>query len=276
MSSDKGRAGNSTRVTTRSFRRLKREGKKIAVLTAYDYPTAKILDSCGIDCILVGDSAGTVVAGHSSTLPITMDDMIFLTRSVTGGVERALVVGDMPFLSFQTSEAEAIKNAGRFLKEGGAQAVKLEGGSEIAPLILRMVDLGIPVMGHIGLTPQSVNKFGGHVVMGKTEKQKNYLLQSARSLQDAGCFSIVLESVLPDVAKEITESVRIPTIGIGAGPDCDGQVLVISDMIGLFEDFRPKFVRTYADVAGTIRKAVREYIDDVRDGKFPGEAESYR
>jgi 3-methyl-2-oxobutanoate hydroxymethyltransferase len=276
MSSDKGRAGNSTRVTTRSFRRLKREGKKIAVLTAYDYPTAKILDSCGIDCILVGDSAGTVVAGHSSTLPITMDDMIFLTRSVTGGVERALVVGDMPFLSFQTSEAEAIKNAGRFLKEGGAQAVKLEGGSEIAPLILRMVDLGIPVMGHIGLTPQSVNKFGGHVVMGKTEKQKNYLLQSARSLQDAGCFSIVLESVLPDVAKEITESVRIPTIGIGAGPDCDGQVLVISDMIGLFEDFRPKFVRTYADVAGTIRKAVTEYIDDVRKGKFPGEAESYR
>ena len=275
MSSDKGRAGNMTRITTRSFRRLKREGKKIAVLTAYDYPTAKILDSCGIDCILVGDSAGTVVAGHENTLPITMDDMIFLTKSVTRGVERALVVGDMPFLSFQTSAAEAIRNAGRFLKEGGAQAVKLEGGSEIAPLILRMVDLGIPVMGHIGLTPQSVNKFGGHVVMGKTEKQKNYLLQSARALQDAGCFSIVLESVLPDVAKEITESVRIPTIGIGAGPDCDGQVLVISDMIGLFEDFRPKFVRTYADVAGTIRKAVKNYIDDVRQGKFPGEAESY-
>jgi 3-methyl-2-oxobutanoate hydroxymethyltransferase len=276
MTSDKGRAGNSTRVTTRSLRRLKRDGKKIAVLTAYDYPTAKILDSCGIDCILVGDSAGTVVAGNENTLPITMDDMIFITKSVTRGVERALVVGDMPFLSFQTSEAEAIKNAGRFLKEGGAQAVKLEGGSEIAPLILRMVDLGIPVMGHIGLTPQSVNKFGGHVVMGKTEKQKNYLLQSARSLQDAGCFSIVLESVLPDVAKEITESIRIPTIGIGAGPDCDGQVLVISDMIGLFEDFRPKFVRTYADVAGTIRKAVKDYIDDVRKGKFPGEAESYR
>lgn len=276
MSSSKSRDGNSNRVTTRSFRRLKREGKKIAVLTAYDYPTAKILDSCGIDCILVGDSAGTVVAGNENTLPITMDDMIFLTKSVTRGVERALVVGDMPFLSFQISEAEAIRNAGRFLKEGGAQAVKLEGGSEIAPLILRMVDLGIPVMGHIGLTPQSVNKFGGHVVMGKTEKQKNYLLQSARSLQDAGCFSIVLESVLPEVAKEITASVRIPTIGIGAGPDCDGQVLVISDMIGLFEDFRPKFVRTYADVAEVVRKAVKEYIDDVRNGRFPGEAESYR
>jgi 3-methyl-2-oxobutanoate hydroxymethyltransferase len=182
----------------------------------------------------------------------------------------------MPFLSFQTSEVDAIKNAGRFLKEAGAQAVKLEGGSEIAPLILRMVDLGIPVMGHIGLTPQSVNKFGGYLVMGKTEKQKNYLLQSAKALQDAGCFSMVLESVLPDVAGEITESVRIPTIGIGAGPHCDGQVLVISDMLGLFEEFRPKFVRAYADLAGTIRKAATDYIDDVRNGKFPGEEESYK
>ena len=271
-----GDKGNKGSVTTRSFRRLKQDGKKIAVLTAYDFPTARILDSAGIDCILVGDSAGTVVAGHENTLPITMDEMIFLTKAVTRGVNRALVVGDMPFLSFQTSEADAIKNAGRFLKEAGARAVKLEGGSEIAPLILRMVDLGIPVMGHIGLTPQSVNKFGGYLVMGKTEKQKNYLLQSAKALQDAGCFSIVLESLVPDVAKEITESVRIPTIGIGAGPHCDGQVLVISDMIGLFEEFRPKFVRAYADLAGIIRKAVTDYIDDVRNGRFPGEEESYK
>ncbi len=276
MGNPHGEKGNKGRVTTRSFRRLKKNGKKIAVLTAYDFPTARILDSAGIDCILVGDSAGTVVAGHENTLPITMDEMIFLTKAVTRAVSRALVIADMPFMSFQTSEADAIRNAGRFLKEAGAQAVKLEGGSEIAPLILRMVDLGIPVMGHIGLTPQSVNKFGGYLVMGKTEKQKNYLLQSARALQDAGCFSMVLEAVVPDVAKEITESVRIPTIGIGAGPHCDGQVLVISDMIGLFEEFRPKFVRAYADLAGIIKKAVTDYIDDVRNGRFPGEEESYK
>lgn len=264
------------RITTRSFRKYKSDGTKITVLTAYDFPTARILDDAGIDCILVGDSAGTVVAGHPTTLPITMDQMIFLTQAVTRGVKRALVVGDMPFLSFQTSEADAIHNAGRFLKEGGAQAVKLEGGSEIAPLILKMVDFGIPVMGHIGLTPQSINKFGAHLIMGKTQRQRKYLLQSAQALQDAGCFSIVLESVMPDIAREITESVRVPTIGIGAGVHCDGQVLVISDMIGLFEEFRPKFVRAYADVAGVIRKAVTGYIDDVRNGRFPGEEETYK
>ncbi|UCE67475.1 MAG: 3-methyl-2-oxobutanoate hydroxymethyltransferase [Candidatus Zixiibacteriota bacterium] len=263
------------RVTTRSLKRFKKDGKKITMLTAYDYPTAKILDSSGIDCILIGDTAGVVVAGNENTLPVTMDEMIFLTKAVSRGVKKALLVGDMPFMSFQVSEAEAIRNAGRFLKEGAAAAVKLEGGSEIAPLILKMVDFGIPVMGHIGLTPQSINKFGAHLIFGKTEKQKNYLLQSARALQDAGCFAMVLESVLPDVAGEITESVSIPTIGIGAGPHCDGQVLVISDMIGLFEDFKPKFVRTYADVAGIIRKAVSEYIRDVEKGDFPGEKESY-
>jgi 3-methyl-2-oxobutanoate hydroxymethyltransferase len=255
---------------------MKQEGRKIAVLTAYDFPTAQILDKAGIDCILVGDSAATVVSGHKTTLPITMDEMLFLSRNVSRAVERALVVGDMPFLSFQPSEEEAIRNAGRFLKEGGAQAVKLEGGSEIAPLILRLVDFGIPVMGHIGLTPQSLNKFGGYLVMGKTERQREYLLQSARALQDAGCFSIVLEAVVPDVAREITESVRIPTIGIGAGPNCDGQVLVTPDMIGLFEEFRPKFVRVYADLANVIRKAVSNYISDVRTGQFPGDEESYK
>jgi 3-methyl-2-oxobutanoate hydroxymethyltransferase len=263
------------KITTRRLKKFKKDGKKIAMLTAYDYPTAKILDSAGIDCVLVGDTAGVVVAGNENTLPVTMDEMIFLSKAVSRGIRRALLVGDMPFMSFQISEAETIRNAGRFLKEGGAAAVKLEGGSEIAPLILKMVDFGIPVMGHIGLTPQSINKFGAHIIFGKTAKQRNYLLQSARALQDAGCFAMVLESVLPDVAAEITESVDIPTIGIGAGPRCDGQVLVISDMIGLFEDFKPKFVRTYADVAGIIRKAVADYIDDVRKGDFPGEDETY-
>jgi 3-methyl-2-oxobutanoate hydroxymethyltransferase len=268
-------SSDQPKITTRTFRRMKQEGRKIAVLTAYDYPTARIIDRAGIDCILVGDSAATVVSGHKTTLPITMDEMLFLTRNVARAVERALIVGDMPFLSFQPSEEEAIRNAGRFLKEGGAQAVKLEGGSEIAPLILRLVDFGIPVMGHIGLTPQSLNKFGGYLVMGKTERQREYLMQSARALQDAGCFAIVLEAVVPDVARQITESIKIPTIGIGAGIHCDGQVLVISDMIGLFEGFRPKFVRAYADVAGEIKKAVGEYIEDVRTGKFPGDEESY-
>jgi 3-methyl-2-oxobutanoate hydroxymethyltransferase len=265
----------SAKVTTSGFRRMKREGRKIAVLTAYDFPTAKILDKAGIDCILVGDSAGTVVAGDKNTLSITMDDMIFLCRGVARGASRALLVGDMPFMSFQPSEEVAIKNAGRFLKEGGMEAVKLEGGSEMAPLVAKMVNFGIPVMGHIGLTPQSVNKFGGYMVMGKTERQKKYLLQSAMDLQDAGCFSIVLESVIADVAEEITQSVRIPTIGIGAGPGCDGQVLVISDMLGLFEEFRPRFVRTYANLADTIRKAAASYIDDIRNGRFPDKRESY-
>ncbi len=263
------------RVTTRVFRRMKQEGKKIAVLTAYDFPTARILDRAGIDCILVGDSAGTVVAGHKNTLPITMDEMLFLSRAVARGAERALLVGDMPFMSFQPSEETAISSAGRFLKEGGMTAVKLEGGSEIAPLITKMVNFGIPVMGHIGLTPQSINKFGGYIVMGKTERQRRYLLQSAKDLQDAGCFSIVLESVVPDVSREITQSIRIPTIGIGAGPHCDGQVLVISDLLGLFEEFRPKFVRTYANLADIIRKAAVSYIDDVKEGRFPNESESY-
>ncbi len=263
------------KVTTRTIRRMKQDGRKIAVLTAYDFPTARIMDQAGIDCILVGDSAGTVVAGYKNTLPITMDEMIFLCRSVMRGVERALVVGDMPFMSFQPSEEEAIKNAGRFLKEGGVQAVKLEGGSEIAPLVTKLVNYGIPVMGHIGLTPQSLNKFGGYLVMGKTERQQNYFMRSAQDLQEAGCFAIVLESMIPDLAREITESLKIPTIGIGAGIECDGQVLVISDMIGLFEEFRPKFVRTYANMADVIRKAVSSYIDDVKQGRFPDESESY-
>ncbi len=263
------------KVNVKTLRKFKKEGRKIVVLTAYDYPTAKLLDQADVDCILVGDSAGIVFAGHDTTLPITMDQMLFLCSSVVRATQRALVIGDMPFLSYQSSIAETITNAGRFLKEAGAKAVKLEGGLEMAETVKRLVELGIPVMGHIGLTPQSVNKFGGYRVMGKTKRQREYLLISAKALQEAGAFALVLESVISEVAKEITESLRIPTIGIGAGPDCDGQVLVISDMLGLFEDFRPKFVRLYAELAPIIRNAARKFCDDVRNGNFPGKEESY-
>ena len=263
------------KVNVKTLRKYKKEKRKIVVLTAYDYPTAKVLDQAGVDCLLVGDSAATVFAGHQNTLPITMDQMIFLCASVVRAAERALVVGDLPFLSYQPSTADAITNAGRFLKEAGAKAVKLEGGIEMCETIARMVELGIPVMGHIGLTPQSINKFGGYKIMGKTPRQRKYMLDSAKALQDAGAFAMVLEAVLPDLAQEISESVRIPTIGIGAGPHCDGQVLVTSDMLGLFEEFRPKFVRLYADLAPTIRDAAKQYCDDVRSGDFPNADESY-
>lgn len=263
------------RVNVKTLRRYKKEGKKIVVLTAYDFPTAKLLDEAGVDCLLVGDSAGTVFAGHETTLPITMDQMLFLCSSVVRATKRALVIGDMPFLSYQPSIADAINNAGRFLKEAGAKAVKLEGGLEMVETIARMVELGIPVMGHIGLTPQSVNKFGGYKIMGKTPRQRKYMLESAKALQKAGAFALVLESVLPEVAKEISEAVKIPTIGIGAGIGCDGQVLVTSDMLGLFEEFRPKFVRLYAQLAPTIRDAATKFCDDVRGGNFPSKEESY-
>jgi 3-methyl-2-oxobutanoate hydroxymethyltransferase len=263
------------KVNVKTLRRFKREGRKITVLTAYDFPTARILDEAGVDCLLVGDSASTVVFGHKTTLPVTMDQMIALSAAVARASRRALIIGDMPFLSYQPSIAEAITNAGRFLKEGGAEAVKLEGGLEMVETVSRMVDLGIPVMGHIGLTPQSVNKFGGYMIMGKTDRQREYLLKSARALEEAGAFSMVLEAVVPEVAKEISAAVKIPTIGIGAGVGCDGQVLVVSDMLGLFEEFRPKFVRQYAQLAKIIREATGKYCDDVRSGNFPGPQESY-
>lgn len=266
---------NSKKVNVKTLRKYKKEGRKIVVLTAYDYPTAKILDQAGVDCLLVGDSAATVFAGHQNTLPITMDQMLFLCSAVVRATQRAMVIGDMPFLSFQPSTAEAITNAGRFLKEAGAKAVKLEGGLEMCKTIDRMVELGIPVMGHIGLTPQSVNKFGGYKVMGKTPRQQKYMLDSAQALQDAGAFAMVLEAVVPELAKEISQSVKIPTIGIGAGPDCDGQVLVVSDMLGLFEEFRPKFVRLYAELAPQIRDAATKFCEDVRNGNFPNKDESY-
>ena len=263
------------KVTVKTFSQMKASGEKIAVLTAYDFFTARILDQIGIDCILVGDSAEMVFYGSKTTLSIGMDQMIYHTRAVSSACERAMVVGDMPFLSYQTSQSEAIRNAGRFLKEGRAQGVKIEGGLEMIRIVESVVQAGIPVMGHIGLIPQSIHKFGSFAVQGKDEKSKEYLVKSAKALEEAGCFSMVLEAMPSDLAKEISQSLRIPTIGIGAGKFCDAQVLVVNDILGLFEDFRPKFVRRYAHLAEDIRKACRRYLEDVKAGNFPSEEESY-
>jgi 3-methyl-2-oxobutanoate hydroxymethyltransferase len=263
------------RITVKSFKKLKQRGEKIVILTAYDFFTARILDQIGIDAVLVGDSVNMVFYGSPNTLSITMDQMIYHTKAVSSSVKRALVLADMPFLSYQASAEEAILNAGRFLKEGGADAVKIEGGLEVADTIKRIIEAGIPVMGHIGLTPQSINRFGGYVVRGKTEEEKNYLAESARVLEEAGCFSILLESIPKGLAKEITRAAAVPTIGIGAGVDCDGQVLVVNDVLGLFEDFKPKFVRRYAELGKEIRKACKNFFDDVKSGEFPSEEETY-
>jgi 3-methyl-2-oxobutanoate hydroxymethyltransferase len=263
------------KITVKSFLKFKEKGEKIAVLTAYDFFTARILDQVGMDAVLVGDSANMVFYGSPSTLSITMDQMIYHTQAVSAAVKRALVIADMPFLSYQAGIAEAVTNAGRFLKEGNAGAVKIEGGVEMADAVKRIIEVGIPVMGHIGLTPQSINRFGGYVVRGKSEEERKYLLESARILEEVGCFSVLLESVPKTLAQEITDSLRVPTIGIGAGAGCDGQVLVVNDILGLFEDFQPKFVRRYAHLAIEIRKACQSYLNDVKSGKFPSEEESY-
>lgn len=263
------------KVTTKTFLQLKARGNKLALLTAYDWLTAKLLDECGIDGILVGDSANMVFYGQPTTLSITMDQMIYHTRAVAQAANRALVIGDMPFMSYQVETQEALRNAGRFLKEGGAQAVKVEGGKEIVPTVERLVEVGIPVMGHIGLVPQSVHRFGGYGIRGKDAKEADYLLESATLLQGAGCFSLVLEKIPADLAKRISEELRIPTIGIGAGPFCDGQILVVQDMLGLFEEFKPKFVRQYIQLAPRLKEIFHRYIDDVKKGKFPSREESY-
>jgi len=233
------------KVTVKTFLKMKQRGEKIAVLTAYDFFTAKILDEIGIDSILVGDSANMVFYGAKDTLSISMDQMVYHTQAVSKAAKRALVIGDMPFLSYQTSVSDAILNAGRFLKEGGAHGVKIEGGMEMKDTVKRLIEVGIPVMGHIGMTPQSIEKFGGYSVQGKDEKKAEYLLESAKILEEVGCFSIVLECIPRELAKKITSSLKIPTIGIGAGLDCDGQVLVVNDILGLYEEFKPKFVRRY-------------------------------
>jgi 3-methyl-2-oxobutanoate hydroxymethyltransferase len=264
------------KTTILDIYKKKAEGKKITMLTAYDYPTAQIVDQAGIDMILVGDSLGNVVQGMPNTLPVTMDEMIYHTKMVSRATQSAMVVGDMPFLSYQTHKAEAVRNAGRFLKEAGAEAVKLEGGSQMAETIRAIVDAGIPVVAHIGLTPQYVHMLGGFKVQGRDEAAREKILADARAVQDAGAFSVVLEAMPSSLAKEIHQLLRIPTIGIGAGPDCDGQVLVIHDILGLFDRFTPKFVKKYANLKDQALKAVKEYKGEVEAGTFPSEEHSFK
>ena len=263
------------KITTAVIRDMKRKGEKICVLTAYDHPTALILDEAGIDIILVGDTLGMVVLGYDSTLPVTMDEMIHHTKAVCRAAKKALVIGDMPFLSYQTSSEDAMYNAGRFLQEAGAQGVKLEGGREVAETIRRLTAAGIPVMAHLGLTPQSIHQFGGYKVQGKDEQAAIRILEDAKIIEQAGAFSVVLECVPAPLAKAITQSVGIPTIGIGGGVDCDGQVLVLHDMMGMFERFIPKFVKTYAHLNQQMKDAVGLYIDEVKKGIFPEKKHSY-
>jgi len=263
------------RITIGDIKDMKKRGEKIPMLTAYDYSTAKLLDEAGVPIILVGDSLGMVILGYESTIPVTMDEMIHHTKAVVRGTRRALVVGDMPFMTYYTSTYDALKNAARFIQEGGAQAVKLEGGEFVAETVRRLVECGIPVQGHIGLTPQSVHQLGGYKVIGKSREVAARLLSDAKALEEAGAFSIVLESVPAPLSKLITERVSVPTIGIGAGKDCDGQVQVISDLLGLFTDFVPKHAKQYARLAEEIRRALAEYISEVRAGGFPTAKQSY-
>jgi 3-methyl-2-oxobutanoate hydroxymethyltransferase len=257
------------KVTIPKLRAMKESGERIAMLTAYDWPTALLLDRAGIDVLLVGDSVGNNILGYESTIPVTMEEMIHHTKAVRRGVKRALLIGDMPFLSYQVSAEQALANAGRFLKEGGADAVKLEGGAEMSDIINLLVRRGIPVMGHIGLTPQRAAQLGGLKVQGRDEETAQKLLNNAKILEEAGVFSLVLEAVPWALAKLITERVKIPTIGIGAGPYCDGQVLVVTDMIGLSVGISPKFSKRYTNVAAEIERAAKEFISEVKSGKFP-------
>ncbi len=263
------------KITVPDIVNMKATGTPIAALTAYDALMARILDESGIDLILVGDSAAMVMAGYDTTLPITMEHMLYHVQSVRRGVQWALLVADMPFLSYQVSLEEGVRNAGRFIKEGGAEAVKIEGGEAVVPLIERLVAIGIPVMGHLGLVPQSIHKFGSYKLQGKAPRDARRLKKEAKLLEKAGVFSLVLEKVPASLAQEISEDLRIPTIGIGAGPHCDGQILVSHDMLGMFEKFKPKFVRRYAEVGKIMREAFKTYIQDVRQKQFPSESESY-
>ncbi len=264
------------RVTINDFLKKKSEGQKITMLTAYDYPFAKIVDEAGVDAILVGDSVAMVVQGIENTLPVTMDEMIYHTKMVSRAAERAMVIGDMPFMSYQVSVEEAVRNAGRFIKEGGAQAIKIEGGREVVDRVSRMVKSDIPVLAHIGLTPQSIHRMGGFKVQGKTEEARKELIEDARMLEDAGAFAIVLEAIPMDLAEEITGMLTIPTIGIGAGPHCDGQILVLHDVIGLFDRFVPKFVKKYANLKAEALEAIGEYIKEVQEGKFPSQEHGFK
>ena len=257
------------RVSINDIKEMKAKKEKIVMLTAYDYSTAKLVDEAGIPLILVGDSLGMVMLGYESTTSVTIDEMIHHTKAVARGTKQALVIGDMPFMTYHTNISDALRNAARFIQEGGAQTVKLEGGVTVAETVKRIVECGIPVMGHIGLTPQSIHQLGGHKVQGKTPEAAERLLRDAQALEQAGAFAVVLELVPAPLSKLITRKISIPTIGIGAGPDCDGQVQVISDLLGLFSDFVPKHARQYAKLAGTIKTAIADYMAEVKTGKFP-------
>lgn len=263
------------RITTHILQEMKNRGEKIAMLTSYDFSMARVVDEGGVDVILVGDSASMVMAGHETTLPITLDQMIYHAASVIRATKRALVVVDLPFGSYQGNSKEALNSAIRIMKESGAHAVKLEGGTEIVESIQRIIAAGIPVMGHLGLTPQSIYKFGTYTVRAKEEAEAQKLKEDILALQNAGCFSVVLEKIPAALAKEVTESVQIPTIGIGAGGSCDGQVLVINDMIGLTKGFTPRFLRQYLDLFTEINGAIKSYVSDVKSGDFPNDKEQY-
>ncbi len=262
-------------VTTRTVMTMKKAGEKIAMLTAYDFLVAKYLEEVGIDIILVGDSLGNVVQGHETTLPVTVDDMIYHAKAVKRAVKNALIVVDMPFMSYQTSVDDAVRTCGRVMKEVGVGAVKLEGGAYIAEIVRHLVRIGIPVMGHLGLTPQAINKFGTYEVRAQDRKEASELVHDAKVLADAGVFAIVLEKIPAQLAKKVSASISVPTIGIGAGPHCDGQVLVVYDMLGLTEEFNPRFLRRYARLATDMRSAFTQYIGDVKGKKFPTAKESY-
>ena len=255
---------------------MKHQQEKITVLTAYDYPFAKLMDTAGIDMILVGDSVGSVVSGYDNTLPVTLEEMIYHTRAVVRGSEQALIVTDMPFMSYQVSTTDARLNAGRLIKEAGAHAVKLEGGEHMAETIRAIVDIDIPVMGHIGLTPQSIHRMGGFKVQGRQDEQARQIIADAKAVAQAGAFSLVLEGIPRDLAKEVTAAVAIPTIGIGAGADCDGQVLVIHDILGLCDKYSPKFVKRFADISETISQGISSYISEVKSGTFPSIDHSFK
>ena len=266
----------SSRKTTLDIKKMKALGEKITMLTAYDYAISSILDECNIDMILVGDSLGMVVLGYDTTLPVTMEDMLHHTKAVSRAAQNALIVADMPFLSYQISPASALANAGRFLQEANAQAVKLEGGREYAETVQKIVSAGIPVMAHLGLTPQSIHQIGGYKVQGKKEDAARKIVEDAKILEEAGAFSLVLECIPEGLASEITHSLAIPTIGIGAGVNCDGQVLVINDMLGIYERFTPKHVKKYANLNLEIKKAVKTYIAEVKHGTFPDSEHSFK
>jgi 3-methyl-2-oxobutanoate hydroxymethyltransferase len=265
----------NAKVTVATLREKKRAGAKIAMLTATDFSLARIVDEAGVDAVLVGDSLGMMSLGYDSTLPVTMEEMLVFTRAVSRGVRRALVVADMPFLSFQVSAEEARRNAGRFVKEGGAAAVKVEGGREIAGAVASIVAMGVPVLGHVGLTPQSVHAMGGYRVQGRGEDSAREVLEGARALEAAGAFAVVLEGVPRALAARVTEALAVPTIGIGAGPSCDGQVLVLHDLLGLWAGHKPKFAKRYAACGEAAGRAVRQFCEEVRGGHFPDEEHSY-